>query len=70
MEPTHDPDLAPKRRVKFGPRPTQNMAFEWAEAMLTAWAERQPHEFGRYLQLAALGELPPAARKTRGSDVQ
>lgn len=62
------PDSAPKRRVKFGSRPTQSIPFEWAEDILTAWAEREPHTFGRYLQYAALGSMPPAARRSRGSD--
>ena len=58
------PDSAPKRRVKFGNQPTQTVPFEWAEAMLTKWAETEPLNFGRYLAFAGLGQLP---KKQRGS---
>jgi hypothetical protein len=61
-----DQDQAPKRRVKFGNRPTQTLPFEWAEAILTKWAEAEPHNFGRYLQYAALGEMPPNGRRKAG----
>jgi hypothetical protein len=69
MEPIEQ-DTAPKRRVKFGSRPTQTMPFEWAEAILTEWAQRAPHDFGRYLQFAALGELPPNGRQRRAAGPQ
>jgi hypothetical protein len=49
---------APKRRVKFGPRPNQTIPFEWAEDLLTQFAQHEPARFGAYLQHAAgLGEL-------------
>ena len=64
MEPT---DVqVPKRRVKFGPAPNQNIPHEWAEEILTKWAETDPAGFGRYLQYAALGALPPPLTNGRG----
>jgi hypothetical protein len=67
---TPETDQAPKRRVKFGPKPTQTVPFEWAETILTELAQREPHHFGRYLQFAALGEMPPDGRRARGSGAQ
>jgi len=58
MEPEALQDNAPKRRVKFGPRPNQTVPFEWAEDILTMLAQHEPQRFGSYLQHAAgLGEL-------------
>lgn len=63
-------DQAPKRRVKFGSRPTQTVPHEWAEAILMEFAATEPQHFGRYLQFAALGEMPTAGRQRRGSGPQ
>jgi hypothetical protein len=41
-------------RVRFGPGKTQTMPAEWAEAMLTAWREKDPKRFGDALAQAAM----------------
>jgi hypothetical protein len=41
-------------RVRFGPGRTQTMPLEWAEAMLTAWREKTPRQFGDALAQAAM----------------
>ena len=64
MEETQE--QAPKRRIKFGQAPNQTVPHEWAEAILTKWAETDPAGFGRYLQYAALGVLPPPLINGRG----
>jgi hypothetical protein len=46
-------DPAPGR-VRFGPGKTQTMPAEWAEAMLSAWRERDPKRFGEALAAAAI----------------
>ena len=59
-------DTAPKRRVKFGPRPNQTVPFEWAEDILTTFAQHEPQRFGAYMAHAAgLGELELPQNGTR-----
>lgn len=41
--------------VRFGPRPTQIIALDWAEQILTEWARSHPAQFGKALAEAALG---------------
>jgi hypothetical protein len=41
-------------RVRFGDGATQDMPAAWAEHMLSAWKERKPAEFGKFLAEAAL----------------
>ena len=48
-----DPAPGPGR-VRFGPGKTQTMPAEWAEAMLSAWRERDPKRFGEALAAAAI----------------
>jgi hypothetical protein len=52
---SEDQAVAPDVRVKFGPRSTQHMPIEWAEAMLTQLAADHANQFGKLLQAAALG---------------
>lgn len=40
--------------VRFGPRPTQIMPLDWAEAMLSTWRDRDPARFGKALAEAAV----------------
>jgi len=41
--------------VRFGPHESDEMPIEWAERILTAWKEKQPAAFGKYLQQAVTG---------------
>lgn len=43
-------------RVKFGPRPNQDMPLSWAEGILTKLAAEKPQIFGGYLSFVALGK--------------
>jgi hypothetical protein len=48
------PPVEEPGRVRFGPGKTQTMPAEWAEAMLSAWRERDPKRFGEALAGAAI----------------
>jgi hypothetical protein len=50
---TADETKARKARVKFGPKPTQNVPHEWAEAMLSYMFKHQKRAFASALRNAA-----------------
>ena len=53
-------------RVKFGPRPGQDVPLEWAAAMLTGWRERDAYGFGQALLRVQVGEDALTKRKRNG----
>ena len=52
-------------RVRFGPRPSQTMPLEWAEAMLMQLCERDRKRFGDLLASAAVEGLDALNRERR-----
>jgi hypothetical protein len=50
-------------RIKFGPKPHQELSPEVAELMLTLWREKNPAQFGAVLAEVMTGERPAATRQ-------
>lgn len=57
--------VAVQPRIRFGPKPHQELSPEVAELMLTLWREKNPAQFGAVLAEVMTGERP-AATRTRG----
>jgi hypothetical protein len=51
----HSGHQATKVYVKFGTHPTDEMPLEWAEAILTAWRDKSPGQFGKALAAVVTG---------------
>lgn len=72
MAPEHDQDGSPQNspqpvRVRFGKRPDQLLALEWAESILCRMSEDYAPLFGRLLAEAMIG---PEATPKRGRPPQ
>lgn len=50
-------------RIKFGPKPHQELSPDVASMMLTLWRERNPAHFGAVLAEAMTGEPPRTGRR-------
>lgn len=48
--------------VRFGERPAETLHLDTAEALLTLWRERHPHQFGALLAEVLTGERFTKAR--------
>jgi hypothetical protein len=62
-ETVEDEDVSVPPRVKFGPKPHQEISLEVAEMILMLWRERAPATFGSYLAEVMTGERPAATRQ-------
>lgn len=56
-------DVTVLPRIKFGPKPHQEISPEVAEMMLMLWRERNPAQFGSVLAEVMTGERPAATRQ-------
>jgi hypothetical protein len=49
-------------RVKFGPKPSQELPLEWAQEMLTRWRARDPKRWGEQLAEIVTEDVPRPER--------
>jgi hypothetical protein len=67
-ETVEDEGASVQLRIRFGPKPHQEISPEVAEMMLMLWREKNPAQFGAVLAEVMTGERPAATRHRTGLD--
>jgi hypothetical protein len=65
-ETVENEDAGGQLRIRFGPKPHQEISPEVAEMMLMLWREKNPAQFGAVLAEVMTGERPAATRQRGG----